>query len=198
MMDIKMASDGEILAGIHSNHLNETIYHIYRQYTEVVCDYVVNNGGSRQDGEDVLQETVIAFIDLVKTQKFRGDASIKTFLGSIARHIWLNEIKKKKSLGNRAKIFETGRDQTENDIADNLNQREIKQQFLHLMGRLGGSCKQILTLFYYENLSFKEIVGRMQYENEQVARNKKFKCIKELTDLIRDNPILLGNIKNMD
>jgi len=30
----------------------------------------------------------------------------------------------------------------------------------------------------------------MAYENEQVARNKKYKCMKELADLIRDNDIL--------
>ena len=189
MIEGKIVPDGDILTGILSNNLNEPIYHIYQQYSWVVVDYVINNGGSHQDGDDVFQETVVAFIDLVKNDKFRGDAHIKTFLVSIARHIWLNELKKRKSLGNRAKIFETGREHTE-DITENLYQREVKQQVLELMGKLGPSCKEILTFFYYENLSFREISEKMAYENEQVARNKKYKCMKELADLIRDNDIL--------
>jgi RNA polymerase sigma factor (sigma-70 family) len=198
MIESKFVPDEEILTGIHSSNLNPIIHTIYRQYSDVVYAYVSSNGGNEQDGDDVLQETVIAFIDLVKAHKFRGDARIKTFLVSIARNIWLNEIKKKKSLGDRARVFELNRNQMQDDVADNLYQREIKQQLLSLMGKLGESCSSLLTLFYYENLSFKEIVEKMHYENEQVVRNKKYKCMKELTDLIRDNPALISGIKNID
>jgi RNA polymerase sigma factor (sigma-70 family) len=190
MKALKVLSDEEMLIGIRSNNLNEAIFHIYRQFAEVVVSFVVSNGGSQQDGDDVFQETVVAFIDLVKKDKFRGDASIRTFLVSIGRNIWYNQLRKSKSLDNRGKIFETSRDHTEDVINDLLDQRELRQQFLELMGKLGDSCKAVLTLFYYENCSFKEIAEKMGYENEQVARNKKYKCMKELSDLIRLNPIL--------
>ena len=195
MTDAKTLSDEEILTGILSNHFNEVIRSIYRQYAGTVIAYVVTHGGSEQDGEDIFQETVVSFIDLVKSGKYRGDARIKTFMISVARNIWLNEMKKKKSLDNRGRVFEINRGQEETDITENFYQREIKQQLQSLMDQLGESCKTILTLFYYENLSFKEIVEKMQYENDQVARNKKYKCMKELTDLIRDNPVLVDSIK---
>ncbi len=195
MKDGKNLADEEILTGILSNNLNGIIYHIYRQYAETVVSYVINNGGGRQDGEDIFQETVIAFIELVKGGKYRGDANIKTFLVSIARNNWFNELKKKKSLNQRAKLFEAGREQVNNDITEHFNRQEIREQLQSLMNKMGESCRSILSLYYYENLSFKEIVEKMHYENEQVARNKKYKCMKELTDLIRDNPILLDSIK---
>src|SRR5580693_5664437 len=187
--------DDAIVAGILSNDLNDIIFYIYKQYAELISFNVVTMGGSLQDGEDIFQETVVTFIDLVRKGKFRGDSSIKTFLVSVARNIWLNEIKKKKSGDHRARIFETSREHVENDIIENLNQREIKEQFLSLMGHLGESCRKILTLFYYDNLSFEEIIQKMGYENEQVARNKKYKCMKELSDLIRNNPILLTRLR---
>jgi RNA polymerase sigma factor (sigma-70 family) len=196
MIDKSILPDETILAGILSTDLNEVIFHIYKQYSELISFNVVTMGGSLQDGEDIFQETVVTFIDLVRKGKFRGDSSIKTFLVSVARNIWLNELKKKKSLDHRAKIFETSREHIENDIIENLNRREIKEQFLSLMGHLGESCRRVLTLFYYENQSFEEIIQKMGYENEQVARNKKYKCMKELSDLIRDNPILLARLKN--
>jgi RNA polymerase sigma factor (sigma-70 family) len=184
-------SDDAIVAGILSNDLNEIIFYIYKQYAELISFNVVTMGGSLQDGEDIFQETVVTFIDLVRKSKFRGDSSVKTFLVSVARNIWLNELKKRKSGDQRAKVFETSRGHIENDIIENLNKREMREQLLSLMGHLGESCRKVLTLFYYENLSFEEIIGKMGYESEQVARNKKYKCMKELSDLIRNNPVLL-------
>jgi RNA polymerase sigma factor (sigma-70 family) len=184
-------SDDAIVAGILSNDLNEVIFYIYRQYAELISFNVVTMGGSLQDGEDIFQETVVTFIDIVRKSKFRRDSSVKTFLVSVARNIWLNELKRKKSGDQRARIFETSRGQIENDVLENLNRRETKEQLLSLMDHLGESCRKILTLFYYENLPFEEIIGKMGYESEQVARNKKYKCMKELSDLIRNNPVLL-------
>jgi RNA polymerase sigma factor (sigma-70 family) len=187
-------SDDAIVAGILSNDLNEIIFYIYKHYAELISFNVVMMGGSLQDGEDIFQETVVTFIDLVRKSKFRGDSSVKTFLVSVARNIWLNELKKRKSGDQRAKVFETSRGHIENDVIENLNKREMREQLLSLMGHLGESCRKILTLFYYENLSFEEIIRKMGYESEQVARNKKYKCMKELSDLIRNNPVLLNRM----
>jgi RNA polymerase sigma factor (sigma-70 family) len=187
--------DDAIVAGILSNDLNEIIFYIYKQYAELISFNVVTMGGSLQDGEDIFQETVVTFIDLVRKGKFRGESSVKTFLVAVARNIWLNELKKKKSGDQRAKIFETNRGHIENDIMENLNKREMREQLLSLMDRLGESCRKILTLFYYDNLPFEEIIHKMGYETEQVARNKKYKCMRELSDLIRNNPALLKRMQ---
>jgi len=187
-------SDDAIVAGILSNDLNDIIFYIYRQYAELISFNVVTMGGSLQDGEDIFQETVVTFIDLVRKSKFRGESSVKTFLVSVARNIWLNELKRRKSGDQRAKVFETSRGHIENDVIENLNKRELREQLLSLINHLGESCRKVLTLFYYENLPFEEIVRKMGYESQQVARNKKYKCMKELSDLIRNNPVVLKRI----
>jgi RNA polymerase sigma factor (sigma-70 family) len=187
-------SDDAIVAGILSNDLNDIIFYIYRQYAELISFNVVTMGGSLQDGEDIFQETVVTFIDLIRKSKFRGDSSVKTFLVSVARNIWLNELKRRKSGDQRAKVFETSRGHIENDVIENLNKREMREQLLSVINHLGESCRKILALFYYENLPFEEIVRKMGYESEQVARNKKYKCMKELSDLIRNNPVVLKRI----
>jgi RNA polymerase sigma factor (sigma-70 family) len=185
----EISNDQRILAGIFSNDLNAIIHQLYKQYSGLVIAYIITNQGSQQDGEDVFQEALIAFINLVKSGKFRGEASLQTTFVSIARNIWLNEQKKRKSLDTRGKLFENARQQ-EADPASQLLQREISEQFLELMARLGESCKSLLTMVYYENLTYKEILERTHFESEQVIRNKKYKCMKELTDLIKDNPTL--------
>ncbi len=184
-----ISNDQRILAGIFSNDLNAIIHQLYKQYSGMVIAYIITNLGSRQDGEDVFQEALIAFINLVKSGKFRGEASLQTTFVSIARNIWLNEQRKRKSLDTRGKLFENARQQ-EADPASLLLQREVSEQFLDLMSRLGDSCKSLLTMVYYENLTYREILERTHFESEQVIRNKKYKCMKELTDLIKDNPSL--------
>jgi len=66
-----------------------------------------------------------------------------------------------------------------------------------LVGQLGENCQKILLLFYYENLSISEILETMEYENEQVVRNKKYKCLKQLEQMITENPILKQTLKDL-
>ena len=148
----EISNDQRILAGIFSNDLNAIIHQLYKQYSGMVIAYIITNQGSQQDGEDVFQEALIAFINLVKSGKFRGEASLQTTFVAIARNIWLNEQKKRKSLDTRGKLYENARQQ-EADPSSLLLQREVSQQFLDLMSRLGEPCRELLTLVYYENLS---------------------------------------------
>jgi RNA polymerase sigma factor (sigma-70 family) len=182
-------TDTELIAAIGDNKdLNKAILSLYQQYAESTSSFIIGYGGSRQDGEDVFQETVVSFIDTIKKGKYRSEASIKTFLVSIAKNIWFNELKKRERSGHREKQFESGRDQNENDISHTMSDHEKRQQLRELVYKLGEPCRKILMLFYYENLSMKEIVDYLPYENEQVVRNKKYKCLQQLTGLLKDNP----------
>ena len=52
-------------------------------------------------------------------------------------------------------------------------------------------------MFYYENLSISEMLDALDYENEQVIRNKKYKCMKQLEQMITVNPALKQSLKNL-
>jgi len=41
----------------------------------------------------------------------------------------------------------------------------------------------------------KQILEQLKYENEQVVRNKKHKCMKKLGELIQSDPLLANNLK---
>ncbi len=191
-------SDVELLTAIRSgDQLNNAIYFIYQQYSQTIQSFILANSGMPADAEDIFQETVVIFIDLVKKDKFRGEASVKTFLTAIARNLWLNELKKRERSGIREKAFENNRDVTELDVSQHMANREEKQQFLEVMGKLGEPCKKLLTLFYYENMSMKDIMHQLPYENEQVVRNKKYKCLQSLTEMIKQNPLIARLVKKL-
>ncbi len=111
------------------------------------------------------------------------------------RNTWLNELKKRGRDDKRNKVFEGGKIQHDDAVDKTIENREAKKQLMEVFGKLGDGCKKILTLFYYGNLSMKEILEQTNYDNEQVVRNKKHKCLKELTKLVQENGIVTENLK---
>jgi DNA-directed RNA polymerase specialized sigma subunit len=97
----------------------------------------------------------------------------------------------------REEKYERGQERTEMDVSHFIADRESKEQVMSLVGQLGETCKKILLMFYYNNLSIKEILESLDYENEQVVRNKKYKCLKQLENMITENPALKQTLKNL-
>lgn len=195
---IRNLPDTELVANLRAGkRMDESVKAIYRNHFESLCWYVMNNSGSRQDAEDVFQEVVVNFIDLVQKDKFRGESTVKTFLFSLNRHTWLNELKRRGRALAREEKYERGQERTELDTSHFIADREGKAEVTRLVGELGETCRKILLLFYYENLSMREILETLHYENEQVVRNKKYKCLKQLEQMITEKPYLKQSLKNL-
>jgi hypothetical protein len=41
----------------------------------------------------------------------------------------------------------------------------------------------------------KDILEKTEYETEQVVRNKKYKCLKQLEQMLNENPLLKESFK---
>lgn len=194
----KSLTDQELVSNIQARFgLDGAVRELYRNYFDMVRIYVINNSGNQQDAEDIFQEVIASFIDIVQKNKFRGESSIKTFLYSLSRHTWLNELKRRGRAQAREEKYERGKDTVEFDTSHFIADRERKQEVIRLVDELGEACKKILMMFYYENLSMKDILEFMHYENEQVVRNKKYKCLKQLEQMINENPELKQNLKSL-
>jgi RNA polymerase sigma factor (sigma-70 family) len=155
---------------------------------------IIHNSGSRQDAEDTIQEVIVTFIDIIRNGKFRGESSVKTFLISLTRNLWLNNLRKKERSNARDVVFEKQREHVEQSMLEHINEREKKKQILLLLEQAGEMCKKILLLFYFQELSMKEMVDHLPYENEQVIRNKKSKCLQKLSEQLKNNPGLLNSL----
>jgi len=195
---IKNFPDAELVDNLRSGKkMDDAIKAIYRDHFEGLSWFVMNNSGSRQDAEDVFQEVVVNFIDLVQKDKFRGESSVKTFLFSMNRFIWLNELKRRGRSSARELKYEKEQDKAETDVSNFIIEKESRTAVMDLVESLGEICKKILVMFYYENLSMREILDKLDYENEQVVRNKKYKCLKQLEKIIAEKPSLKQTLKNL-
>ncbi len=191
-------ADADLIESLKTDRTtDQAIRSLYRDHYESLSWYVMNNNGSEQDAEDIFQEVMIAFVDLVRKNKFRGESSIKTFLYSMNRHYWLNELKRRGRAMAREVKYEKMQDRPVEDPGTLVAGRESGKEIMALVDQLGESCKKILLMFYFEELSMREILDQMHYENEQVVRNKKYKCMKQLEKIINSDPPLKQALKNI-
>ena len=194
----KTFTDSGLIQALRSDDPpDDAIRQLYRSYFGLTAAYVTQNSGSEQDAEDIFQEVILVFIEVLKKDKFRGESSISTFLYSLSRNIWLNELKKRGRSKLRDAVFEKGKDQADPDTSQLIIHREMKATLMQLVDQLGENCKKILLAFYFENLAMSEILKNMQYENEQVVRNKKYKCLKQLEQMLSAEPGLAKNLKSV-
>ncbi len=191
-------TDGELLAAIRLGQpLEAPIQYLYQAHFDNLTHFVRINKGSQEDAEDIFQEMVLVFIDLVQREKFRGESSVKTFLYAITRNLWLNELKRRNRMLLRDTEYYTGSPEAEQGIHASIEANEIRRQIFQVMDQLGEVCKQILVYFYYDNLSMKEILEQLHYDSEQVVRNRKYKCMKQLEELLDGNAQMKNSFKEM-
>lgn len=198
MQVVKRYADAELVNALKNpTEMDAAIRVIYKDYYGLLESYVIKNNGNKEDAADIIQETIVAFIEIAEQDKFRGEASVKSFLYAITRNLWLAELRKRNSAENRNRIFEKAKDTTEEGVVQHLMRREHFDLVQQLFDKLGTKCKQLLMLVYYEDLSMNDILGQMpDYQNEQVLRNKKYKCMKQLEDIMQGDEYLRTQFKN--
>jgi RNA polymerase sigma factor (sigma-70 family) len=150
-----------------------------------VRNYVVTQGGTAEDGEDVFQETVILFDRNIRQEKFRGDSSLKTYFFAISKWYWLTERRKRKD------FIELDAHQYEN-LEEGIELQIIKTEdrdLLHsVLAQIGEKCKELLLLTGIA--SHKEIAEIKAYSSGDMAKKEVYRCREKLRNLIDQHPAL--------
>lgn len=197
MKIIKEYSEVEILLAIHSNiGINEALQYLYCNAYKSLERFVLTNSGTVDDAADIIQDSFLVFIKMVKENKFRQESSINSYLYSITKNLWITELRKRKNIMVREGKFSIGNGISESDVTDYIIRQECHKLIIELFNYLGEKCKNVLYKFYYEELSMKEIMILENFTNEQVLRNKKHKCLKGLIEKIQADPKIYRSIKN--
>ena len=146
----------------------------------MVLHFIINNNGTVNEAKDVYQEAIIIFYNKIKNTEFKLESKLKTYIYSICRRLWLNQLKEKNRLG--AEIsdieeftqFEKKEEQTFIEDEKRFDAMSISLE------KLGEPCKTILEDFYFRNNSITELTQKMGYNNSDTAKNQKYKCLQRL------------------
>lgn len=152
--------------------------------------WIRKNNGTEADAWDVFQESLIVLIAKAQDPDFQLFGSLKGFLGTIQKRIWLKKLEKKQKikvtpLEKKELVYEDGIDAA---LIEHENFLLYKKHF----NQLSPKCRHILTLFFQKN-SFYVIAKTIGFANKDVAKNEKYKCQKKLTQKIKQDPLFKKN-----
>ena len=104
-------TDDVLIEGIKLDR-NDALEVLYKRFYATVLHLVISNSGSEHDAKDLYQETVIIVYEKFRYGNTELTCSLKTFIYSIARNLWLKKLKEKKKRqkrGRRTLIEQTSR-----------------------------------------------------------------------------------------
>lgn len=165
---------------------------IYRISSKTILKFITGNSGTEDDAKDIIQDAVIIFYEKIKNKDLLLECSISTYIYSVCRNLWLNKIKHSKRFLNDVSDYIS----VDENITEGIDDDSRNKEFIVMFNELGESCRQILLYFYYDRLSMKEIMSKMNFKNEQNAKNKKHKCLNYLRKIVFKNKNFKKHFEN--
>lgn len=160
----------------------ELLKRIYKERKGVI-NWVRQNSGSLDDGEDVLQEAIIIYLKLIDEGKLVDMSDPMPMITTLSRRYWLGILRKRKT-----ELVSLHTESLPEDIGSKIDdavetERSMKLAFA-AFSQLGEQCKNLLKLFYFEKQDMKKIASILGFRNEHVARSMKYKCLDKARQLI--------------
>lgn len=166
---------------------NDAFVYIYKLLYQRVSGHIFEWGGNSDDRQVIVHETIIAFVFNLKYGKYewREEAQLMTYLIRIA-HNKLNELRR-----NRNRFGPINAETPINEVDDPSQLEASEQNFEKRrlaaekgLMQLKDKCREAIRLYYLQKKSMEEIAELLGWANEQVARNKKYRCLQKLRQLI--------------
>ncbi len=164
------------------------------KYKNMVFSLAFKMMKSREEAEEVSQDTFIkAFKNL---SKFKGDAKFSTWLYRIAYHTILDTLKKNKKHENTFEINEVTFNQIQSveHILEGIARKERSKVMDACLLKLAEDERAILWMFYYDELSLKEII-EVTSLSEANLKVKLHRARKKLLTIVKENvePEMIAN-----
>jgi len=167
----------EIIQGILSGD-QQTFNNLYEDEFPKVVRLIEKNSGNINMAKDIFQDALIVLIEKVYSQNLDLTCSISTYLYSIGRFLWMDQLRKNKRLIRLDDSYDHLK--AEVSVAGFENAPDIYDEVHNAIESLGDPCKKLLECFYYQNLGWDEIAQSLGYSSAASARNQKYKCLERI------------------
>jgi DNA-directed RNA polymerase specialized sigma24 family protein len=182
---MRVFDDHDVIAALRAE-LGTSMKPAERFYLEIkprVMEYVTSNGGSKQDGLDVLQHGMLALHHHVRSGKYRGDSSLSGYLLNICKWHWYGQLKKQ----GREKSMRAGIPLPAPEFFG-MQRPEVYVASRDLFNQVEDGCKRLLSQAFADQKRMVDITGDKGLPDEQVAREKKFRCLSRMKEIIATTP----------
>jgi RNA polymerase sigma factor (sigma-70 family) len=177
-----LTTDARILEMLRQGD-EEALVTLYQSNRKPVTAFVLRNSGSLDDAEDMLQEALVVLWERVRSGRFQYTARLDTFVFATVKNMWMRRLfRKRREIldGNPPEDIPDGATSPLDDMITGEESRRVKEA----LDELGEPCRNLLLLFYWEELPMEEIAARLGFANAQTAKAKKYQCKKALQALM--------------
>lgn len=160
--DISLQKDEEIVRQVQSGKIDSFNILILR-YEKKMRTYARNFLSDQDEISDVLQEIFIKTYKNIKS--FDAERKFSSWLYRIAHNEFVNALKKKnkKTLPLfDLDVFLPQHVKEEKSITKEIDQKKMKEIMKKFLDKLEPKYKEPIVLYYFEDLSYKEIADVMQ------------------------------------
>lgn len=155
---------------------------VYRTYFPMVRDFVHRSSGGDNEAADIFQDGLMVLHRNLNNGSFRQEASIKTYIFSICKNLWLKELSRKQKQLLVAEDFIVV-------SKPDFNYLILAELVTLLLDELKEDCKSILIEHYFNKTPMAELKDMFHVSSSQAARNKKMRCLGYLIKLVKDKGI---------
>jgi RNA polymerase sigma factor (sigma-70 family) len=143
--------------------------------------YVFSKCYDKDTAEDICQQTFFKFYEALAV--YEPEKSPLAYLFTIAKHLLINLKEKKTFTSFDETLLETYRDDTV-DVIDEAHTRQLVSSINEYVPSLTGDEQDVIRLYFYAELSYKEISEILEKE-EVYIRKIKERALKKLRILTR-------------
>jgi len=154
-----------------------------------VIGYIIKNSGTEEEGQSFFRWALMKARENMKNSNYKDEHKIEAYVFSIARNLWLDELRKKKNKQQR----ETNLEEKEHWVADNSIsplEKIIKEEEINHIHKqlklLGEKCEQVFQLHYFEEFSFEKMAKLLNIK-ANALRKRHFDCKKKLQRALMKN-----------
>jgi RNA polymerase sigma-70 factor (ECF subfamily) len=181
-----MISDEEIIKGFKKNNTKHLNY-LYNTYRGEFVNWAVGRFSiDNEDAADVFSDAVIDVYQNIVNDKYvkMSQASLKSYLFEIGKNKLLNISAKSKISEKHLGIIARQESRSYESAYEKNIKSEMVSNVRMMLGMIDEKCRKVLSMFYFYNVSMSLIAEKLGMKSEDVAKNKKLKCMKKLQEVV--------------
>lgn len=195
-MDILMSMTDEQLVASYAEGNNDAFDVLIDRHQQSLFSYIFYISRNRDLAEDVFQETFIKAITTIKQGKYVESGKFKAWISRIAHNLIFDHFRreqKEKMLYNDDFEYDLFNNSSLSD--DNIETVMVKSQVMkdvrRLINHLPDVQREVLTMRYFEDLSFKEIAERTGVSINTALGRMRYAIIN-MRKIAKDNQMILS------
>lgn len=175
----KTGKTDEELVKAYADGDNEAFDILLKRHQERIFNYILRIIKNEDVANDIFQETFVKAILTIKQGRYTENGKFPAWISRIAHNLIIDYYRQEKSENIQSTDLDdvdifNRKELCEDTIEDIIISHQIREDVKYLIRELPALQREVLTLRYYQNLSFKEIaeltgvsintaLGRMRY-----------------------------------